>query len=81
MKVEKLRHELQEKEKLIGSLQAQLDQAQSEQASQVGVSCLIIMRLTNHYWLMDTYMVNASLLKGYINIKFYLVYLNITVGR
>ncbi|XP_052014308.1 golgin subfamily B member 1 isoform X4 [Apodemus sylvaticus] len=35
MKVEKLRHELHEKEKVIGRLQAQLDQAQSEQASQL----------------------------------------------
>ena len=48
MKVEKLRHELHEKEKVIGRLQAQLDQAQSEQASQVGMSHLIIIRLTNH---------------------------------
>lgn len=46
MEIEKIKHELQEKEKLISSLQAQLDQ--SEQASQVGVSHLVIIRLTNH---------------------------------
>lgn len=45
MEVEKIKHELQEKEKLISSLQAQLDQAQSEQASQVGVSHLVMIRL------------------------------------
>lgn len=56
MEVEKIKHELQEKEKLISSLQAQLDQAQSEQASQVGVSHLVMIRLqvTNgqgvHIW-------------------------------
>lgn len=38
MDVEKIKHELQEKEKLISSLQAQLDQAQSEQASQLDKS-------------------------------------------
>lgn len=32
MEVEKIKHELQEKEKIISSLQAQLEQAQSEQA-------------------------------------------------
>ncbi|XP_076799010.1 golgin subfamily B member 1 isoform X2 [Arvicanthis niloticus] len=38
MKVEKIKHELQEKEKIISSLQAQLEQAQSEQASQLDKS-------------------------------------------
>lgn len=36
MEVEKLKHKLQEKEELISSLQAQLTQAQAEQATQVG---------------------------------------------
>lgn len=35
MEVEKLKQELQEKEKLISGLQAQLTQAQAEQAAQV----------------------------------------------
>lgn len=38
MKVEKIKHELQEKEKLISNLQAQLDQAQSKQALQLDKS-------------------------------------------
>lgn len=38
MEVEKIKHELQEKEKLISSLHAQLDQAQSELASQLDKS-------------------------------------------
>lgn len=47
MKIEELKHELQEKEKLISSLQAQLTQA--EPAAQVGgVSYLLIIRLMNH---------------------------------
>lgn len=37
MEVEKIKHELQEKEELISSLQAQLSQAQAEQTTQVGV--------------------------------------------
>ncbi|XP_051005842.1 golgin subfamily B member 1 isoform X2 [Acomys russatus] len=37
MNLEEIKHELQEKEKLISNLQAQLEQAQSEQALQVGL--------------------------------------------
>ncbi|CAO2631711.1 Golgin subfamily B member 1 [Lemmus lemmus] len=48
MKVEELKRELQEKEKFISSLQAELHQAQSEQALKVGVSHLVIS-LTNPY--------------------------------
>ena len=47
-KVEEIKCELQEKEKLISNLQAQLHQAQSEQALKVGVSHLAIISLTNH---------------------------------
>ncbi|KAK7828015.1 hypothetical protein U0070_013641, partial [Myodes glareolus] len=38
MKVEEIKRELQEKEKLISNLQAQLHEAQSEQALKVGAS-------------------------------------------
>jgi prefoldin subunit 5 len=37
MEIEKIKHELQEKERLISSLQAQLAQAQAEQTAQVWV--------------------------------------------
>ena len=40
---EEIKCELQEKEKLISHLQAQLHQAQSEQAVKVGVSHLVII--------------------------------------
>ena len=46
--LKELNHELQETEKLISHLQAQLHQAQSEQAVKVGVSHLVIS-LTDHY--------------------------------
>ncbi|CAO2579215.1 hypothetical protein LEMLEM_LOCUS892 [Lemmus lemmus] len=53
IKVEEIKYELLEREKLINTLQAQLHQAQSEQAMKVGVSHLIIVSLTNHYQPMD----------------------------
>lgn len=48
MEVEKIKSKLQEKEALISSLQAQLTQAQAEQAAQVCSLPLHVIKLTIH---------------------------------